>query len=311
MPPPAAPPVPPEVQYAPYGILPAGIQEWPETYPVPTDWVAPAGEDRKAHFDLWLQGVQRDLVRCIWPAWVGGRWVGDSDRNKHALTVADLELLDRLRPTLFAHVRTAAPNDIRHTALFLVEDKNVTQETLAAYAPALAKAGSMDFGAVWVSGAHNKVGSISTALKRNLQRPRPWQVALQLARPYRYNWATSANTPAIISGHAVQGIIGAATAYESLLSGGHVSGAERQALEQIAVDIGDRRVFAGVHYPTDNVASWIVALRMARFTFREVSGVREFLASAIERSQVHESIRESASAAFEPALALLDEALAA
>ena len=38
-------------------------------------------------------------------------------------------------------------------------------------------------------------------------------------------------------------------------------------MKQYMVDIGDRRVFAGVHYPSDNLASWFCALRLCDHFF--------------------------------------------
>jgi hypothetical protein len=58
------------------------------------------------------------------------------------------------------------------------------------------------------------------------------------------------------------------------------------------VDWGDRRVFAGVHYMTDNIASWTLARRLIPFLFRSnAHEVENFAVQAISRhSQVFADI---------------------
>jgi hypothetical protein len=63
----------------------------------------------------------------------------------------------------------------------------------------------------------------------------------------------------LISGHALQGL----TYLISAVLDAHppLSGHNLATAKALAVDIGDRRVFAGVHFPSDNLASWLVALK--------------------------------------------------
>jgi len=65
-------------------------------------------------------------------------------------------------------------------------------------------------------------------------------------------------------------------------------------LRQFTVDIGDRRVFAGVHYPSDNLSSWYTALKLIPHVFTEPTDawVRDFLWKAIDlRSIVFGAIK--------------------
>ena len=49
------------------------------------------------------------------------------------------------------------------------------------------------------------------------------------------------------------------------------------------VDWGDRRVFAGVHYMTDNIASWTLARRLIPHLFKHPQQVEDLAVQAITR----------------------------
>ena len=75
------------------------------------------------------------------------------------------------------------------------------------------------------------------------------------------------------------------------------------ALLQLAVDIGDRRVFAGIHYPSDAIASWIVVKTLADHVFRN-SEVKGLLLEAIKtRSEVYAKL--SKIGIYTPAMSLI------
>jgi hypothetical protein len=62
---------------------------------------------------------------------------------------------------------------------------------------------------------------------------------------------------------------------------------------QFVIDVGDRRVFAGVHYPSDNLASWYVAMRLIPRVFladEKIYEPRKFLWNAIQRSLVYKAM---------------------
>jgi hypothetical protein len=101
-----------------------------------------------------------------------------------------------------------------------------------------------------------------------MQRPRPYQTAWQWAQkePFEYLVATTAVTPSLVSGHALQGAIALATVVVHLE---HqlkqpLSTDLLEKLQRYFIHVGDRRVFAGVHYPSDNLSSWFTVLRLLR-----------------------------------------------
>jgi len=109
------------------------------------------------------------------------------------------------------------------------------------------------------------------------------------------------------SGHCFEGCLIAAGIYELWLSDGLTTTRDQLgALEQYGVDIGDRRVFAGVHYPSDNLASWIIGLRLVN----EVCPNREvgrFLATAIQsKSWIFNLLKESGHDEYEPVLSVIE-----
>jgi hypothetical protein len=99
-----------------------------------------------------------------------------------------------------------------------------------------------------------------------------------------------------------------------LIDGEAMNDSQWEALQQYAVDMGDRRVFAGVHYPSDNLSSWLMIMRIARHVF--VRGeIKERLWRAIsQQSQVYRAVQEASCTeegqVYGPALAELEKAAA-
>ena len=144
--------------------------------------------------------------------------------------------------------------------------------------------------------------------KRALQRPRPYQMALVMGKPggHIYEEAFTAASPSMSSGHCLQGLIGVGGIFEFFIEKGTpIIGEHADALRQYGVDIGDRRVMAGVHYPSDNLCSWIIALRMAEHVYREADAVKKELALAIQQSQIFQLIAGSGVEVYKPALEML------
>src|SRR5262249_22492778 len=79
------------------------------------------------------------------------------------------------------------------------------------------------------------------------------------------------------------------------------------ALQQYAVDIGDRRVMAGVHYPGDSLASFIVAMSQACQLYKNGLEVKRHLWAAIrDQSFIYDRILNFTPAeVYAPALAAL------
>jgi hypothetical protein len=81
-------------------------------------------------------------------------------------------------------------------------------------------------------------------------------------------------------------------------------------LRQYSVDVGDRRVLAGVHYPSDNLGSWTTALLLATCVCNGDTAGRAMLWQAISTQSVVYSAISAASgpaaAAYAPVLGLLN-----
>ena len=109
-----------------------------------------------------------------------------------------------------------------------------------------------------------------------------------------YASAKSADTPSLVSGHCLQGVIGGCTAFFKLEPHLNAVAQSKEFLQQLTVDPGDRRVFAGVHYPSDNIASWYCALRLCSNLFGdEGKNVKDFLWGAINRSSVFLAVKQA------------------
>jgi len=108
---------------------------------------------------------------------------------------------------------------------------------------------------------------------------------------YVYEVAIRGLTPSSCSAHCIQGLIGIGGVFEYFNSSGvSLDNSNLKCLKQVAVDIGDRRVMAGVHYPSDNLCSWVVLMSLADHVYRNTD-VKGFLWDAIENhSWVYQSI---------------------
>ncbi|WP_353959298.1 phosphatase PAP2 family protein [Paeniroseomonas aquatica] len=125
--------------------------------------------------------------------------------------------------------------------------------------------------------------------------------------------AATSLTSSTFSGHCLQGIVAGCAVFEVWQHNNLLRSADSAAcLAQFSVDIGDRRVFAGVHYPTDNVASWILAMNLIPHIFKEPEPILKFAKFAItERSHVYKELQKRATAtvALTKPIAALDAAL--
>jgi hypothetical protein len=127
--------------------------------------------------------------------------------------------------------------------------------------------------------------------------------------------AITSMTPSLPCGHCYQALTLVGGIMERLLiDDTPFAPASWGALEQYAVDFGDRRVMAGVHYPSDNLASWMIVISLAKHIYREdqVMAVTSKLWRAIStRSFVYKAIQDWVSQgnghAYKQALAALKE----
>ena len=315
------------VQFPPYGIMnneflknlgAAFLMASPGEPEVPPDFqaLAQSGASRQQQWrDLReeMLGLMRDAV---WPIWdeQSLQWVGNARDNMLALTLADLEILLKLRAgpdTLALNTKPdAKPRAIDcplHFAFFKEEDPGNIFQSYLAYDRTLDSKLPQTFASAFFAGLSAKCSSTQLQYKTRFQRPRAYQMALLLRKTdFNLEEAISSMTSSMISGHSIQGMIGVGAVMERIVETGITfSDDSWQSLRQYAVDIGDRRVMAGVHYPSDNVGSWIVLMRLARRIYRS-DGIKKMLWQAIEsQSLVYRMIQESGAKAYASALGLL------
>lgn len=279
---------------------------------VPSDWRVPAGstQSAEAHYKEFLKQALGLIKQTLWPEYTASGWSGDTITTMVPLTRLDLGLmLQSQQDGLFDH--SIAPADKRvtrtHKELFAREDAG--EESFGAHYGDYDPDASLDLtermrklGDV---GLRRKVANGPLLLKQALQRPRPYQTSLLLAvNSFRYQEAITATTPSIFSGHCLQGTLCIGYILEELLNADTTITGQ---MLQYTVDIGDRRVLAGVHYPSDNLASWMIALMSAPFVFRN-SGVKPLLWKAITKfSLVYPRIRDANDHLYAPALQALKE----
>jgi len=252
----------------------------------------------------------------VWPIWDEDylRWHGRARAHMLALTLADLDILLKLRTgpgTLALNtVPDAKPRAINcplHFAFFKEEDPGKIFQSYALYDRTLDTKLPQVFADAFFAGLTAKCSSAQLQYKTRFQRPHPYQMALLLRKPeFNLEEAVSSMTPSMISGHSIQGMIGVGAVMERILeSDTSFCDDSWQALRQYAVDIGDRRVMAGVHYPSDNLGSWIVLMRLANRIFR-VGRVKQILWQAIEeQSLIYRLVLSSPAGEYAPALDLL------
>lgn len=307
--------------FPPYGRMVAEFEERLGQGSAPDDWCS--GED----WLTWRDKLLEVITTLLWPAYDFETlaWQGGAAGRMPGLTETDFDLFEGLRPYLKLNVPNIA-KPISHFEMFELEDhaENKLERaagvdrgvdlTLRGYLEGRASQLTIDTLARWIeSGMLRKAGSLPVQLKRVLQRPRPYQVSDSLGKTwFTHHQALSSASASMISGHAFKGCtMGVASFYHATALG---SGPQVfDALAQIAVDFGDRRVFAGVHYPSDNIGSWISAMLICKHVCADGGRLgREFLWEALStKSVVYAAIAQAVAAGqaadHEPAFALLNE----
>jgi len=221
---------------------------------VPADWRSPVGFPGSAddHYECYLETVIKVIDGVLWPVYSSAGWPSGRLQQMEDLTRLDFDVQQRVAKDLDGYVLRILKRT--HRDLFLIEDGDE---------PFGAEFDKYDGDAPFTllqtikshsaKGQDQKVGWGVVRLKQIFQRPRLYQTSLLLGKE-KFEWqeAASSLTPSLPSGHALQGMMHVGAALEQLLNQGEtISDAFRQYL----VDPGDRRVMAGVHYPSDNIAS--------------------------------------------------------
>lgn len=280
----------------PYGLMPTGL------YPLPHPLKGPDGWNGLVDYELWLDAVARLLGDTLWPLWdAGSGWSGGAATRMEALTLADFALFPGLRALLDEPFRAGAtePNkvlfsiedirDVEDEGGTIITDKSLDR-TLEIYFGGALDPSHLAIKNGYIGGLASNAGDIDLDLKARIRRPRAYQAAVILRLDdFTYEDATSAVTPSMISGHCFQTSMGGIAAWLAAKQAG-LPDASLDAIAHHTCDVGDRRVMAGVHYPSDNISSWITALLAHPFVFGDKDS-RDWYCETIRRySAVHNAI---------------------
>ncbi|MBI2689201.1 MAG: hypothetical protein HYX27_23095 [Acidobacteria bacterium] len=298
--------------FPPYGVIPTAYS---------TDKGKPADWGNLEPFDAWVDRNIEVIKEKLWPAYMPAEaddpWVGASKTRMEAMTVVDLGIVVALRAVgpnrpfdQLPDSPLRALSSYTHDVFFTAEDDSRIGADFKHYNTrddGMAEAVAAIFSRVKYQ---RKTGNIAAYFKSVFQRPRAYQMAV-IAGTRGFTWVAgkSSMTPSLPSGHCLQGLMGTCCVMDRILEGcGPIDQDAWASLEQFAVDIGDRRVMAGIHCPSDNIASWMLALDMVRHVFVHGDEIRRHLWSAIHhRSVIFRKMQEAidtnpaAAAAYGPA----------
>lgn len=306
--------------FPPYGRMVAEFEERLGSGGPPVDWRSATS------WTTWRDKLENLIAAVLWPTYDFGSltWRGAAFPRIHGLTTADFHLLESLRPVLKTYVPNQA-KPITHFEMFQLEDHaedKVEREagvdrgvdrTLRSYLEGRADQSIIDTLAQWIeAGMMRKAGSLPVQIKRHLQRPRAFQVSDSLGKSwFTHHQALQSPSPSMISGHAFKGCtLGIAGFYHATALG--CTPPVFDALSRLTVDFGDRRVFAGVHYPSDNLGSWIAAMLICEHVCADGGRLgRDFLWRAISTNStvygsIAEAIGKNLAPDHKPAFALLN-----
>ena len=308
--------------FIPWGALNVEFTEdLPRPLRAPEDW-DPDGADRPGSFQKWFDETVVLIADTIWPQYIPAKaaWVGAAAdvKKMEELTNADLDLIIAIRernlidglPTTNLLARGNGDAGCPpHSTWFSEEDKVnsfAAKHKLYDYNTTEARSRLMKE-SYFRDHFAKESGFVSTMIKQRLQRPRPYQMAVSFGKT-NFTWlhAASADSPSACSGHSLQGLCAVGGIIETLLlKKVHLADDSWDAIEQYGVDIGDRRVMAGVHYPSDNLISWLILLSFADHVYRD-SQVKQRLYHAItKRSIVYQEMLHSGK--YDVLLKLLDD----
>ena len=312
--------------FLPYGTLNQDfMRDILEGPAFPPDWQpgAPDRAEQRRTWNEWFKETVRLISDKVWPQFnpdpASPCWEGEAaDTSRmESLTRADLDLMARMRVRNFLDEKPTSP--VRsadcpvHSVWYREEDgSNPFVANHRFYDTTVSEPVLRLMRAAYFHDHFNKEsGNVGSKLQQVLQRPRPNQMALALGyRDFTHETARTSLSPSASSGHALQGLMGVGGVVETLLlKEVGLSEEAWMALLQYGVDIGDRRVFAGVHYPSDNIVSWIIALRIANHVYRNAEVKRKLWQAISQQSLVYIAISEAVSDgkgdAFKPGLELL------
>jgi hypothetical protein len=280
----------------PWGRMNEDFESAVNKHPMPYDWKPLDGStDVSTAFSAWVEHVVGQIADTLWPAYQPGRDTWNTESIAQLLDT-DFRLLAQLHPYLGHPINGAFPTTVTHRDFYAQEDdvKVLFGSGYERYDPLLPLEVRLQLPDAINKGIVRKSGNLDLLLKQVFQRPRAYQVAFLLGRSdYHGLEAKAGNTPSMVSGHCLEAAMGGCNAFAQLRT--RMAQQSLSILRQFTVDIGDRRVFAGVHYPSDNLSSWITALNLVPHVFDATiaAEVKSFLWQGIQSdSAVYALIRE-------------------
>lgn len=298
--------------FSPYGVLPGEYKDKGlDDKAVMKDWRPNDPEDQRiATFQAWQSNLLHQISEYIWPTYVPrtDTWSGSAVNTAKDLTEFELEvmILEFLtaRKTLddFPNSTLAVPNIESHLMHYKYEDQDAPGVNFRQYDRTLGSREEELLLFQMLSAVTSNSLGVGQKIaghfwfKSELQRPRPLHAALRLnlETDFVSELSSRGQHPSIVSGHCLQGIMMCCSVLENWLQNSSAVDPNRlDSLAQYMVDIGDRRVFAGVHYPSDSIASWGVALSLIPEVFADPVFVTEFVRDAIfSKSLVYSVVKK-------------------
>lgn len=278
----------------PWGQMDAGMLKQIGDRPIPEAFRPQDGGTLEQEWRDWFDTLADELSTLLWPKFDphSGTWVRPPDQ---ALIDADFTLMASLCKQLDEPVQGLASVKTPHRVFYEEEDDErvLIGAGYERYDPAFPEYLRKDRQLTYLllHGCNRKLGSLHVQLKQIFQRPRPYQVALLQRQQFQHVRTRLGYHPSFISGHCVQGSVAGLSVYLQVSNA--VDFASIDILKQFTVDIGDRRVFAGVHYPSDNLSSWYTAFKLLRYVIDKpaLPAARAFLWDAIRsKSRVYQAI---------------------
>lgn len=301
---------------SPYGFAPEYYRHHGEgDGKIPGDWPYAGTPSGDQSFNEWRTEHLAAIRDHLWPEWVDGSgWTGNAASLAYKMTEREIAVMTEefSKTNILGQAPNHCSSDYTHldhyefedgrlygTLLdkFRREDENPDKPRIGRnfflydHTPKDAPEQAEFLNAIAVSYT-GKTNQFYFWFKNRLVRPRPYQVAQVFGQTdFTSRRALTALHSAIVSGHATTGIMIRCGALEQWLDKGNVPELRLESFSQYIMDVGDRRVFAGVHYPTDNISSWSLALSLIPKVFRHADRIGAIVRSAIqEKSRVYKII---------------------
>jgi PAP2 superfamily len=293
------------MQLPPYGKMSEEYGKLLQDPPMP-DWRRDEPEpERTARFEKWRVEMRDRLAKHVCPYYdQSSGWKGDAAARAVDATKAEITvMIDHLQGKASYLGKKPVSDNLQadsfvhdHLYHFRLEDdlKAPLAVNYEEYDCKLTP-GQLNHARSVMDDAYSKKTGGLFYFKGEFLRPRPYQTSMIFGRhEFTSRTARTALHSAFPSGHCVEGMLFTCALADSWFTDNAVpSLGSLASLRQFAVDFGDRRVFAGVHYPADNIASWIIALNLIPDLYRNREKILEFAFRAIvEHSTVYKVVQE-------------------